>query len=351
MKKSKGRADAPPHKKGGVTIDMEEHVTVIIEELEDEDEECDVEIESGQLGGSYHQPSGLKVFDFETLAEIHKAHDKVASVLKEGTSNLPRAFTINLARDRQNLKDGIAGGVAAVAATLIGGDPVFGIIAAPLGFMVRNVWNTFRIRSRRDKLVKRDPKELESSEIPELKNAWDLTCYKFVRLVKGYNARVHAVNRIRENRRHDGGKELLRVAKEWDHLLREVYNRLQEVCSELQRHQGVLYSKLTKDLEELDDNLRSSDLLGYFDGVPLLDWLDIKEDRIMISQAQKVFRRDLEAREELRELNEHRKASFHDLDNFLKGTDPVFDELDKEHGEAVRAIMEEESLEDEDDDS
>lgn len=299
--------------------------------------------------------AGLKVFDFDTLAIIQNAHDKVAAVIREGSSSLPKAFTSNLARDRQNWKDGLAGTLLGGAVAFAAGDPIFFIFTAPLGFMIRNAWNTARIRSKKDKLTRRDVRDMENADLPELKSAWDLTCYKFIRLVRGYNARVHAVNRIRENHRKDTAPELLSIADKWDALLGEVFERLDDVRAELQRHQTLLISRISEDLEELDDSLRSTDLLGYFDGVPLLDWLDldrvnIKNDRILLSQDRQVFRADMEARAELQDRNERRKEAVVAVEDFLQGSEPVFDDLEREHGAAVRAIQED-ANDDPDDDS
>lgn len=286
----------------------------------------------------------LQPFDFDSLAVIQQAHDKVAAVLKEGTSNLPKAFSSNLARDRQNWKDGLIGTVIGGASALLAGDPIFFFLAAPVGFMIRNAWNTLRIRSKKDKLVRRNMQDMDSADLPELKSAWDLTCYKFIRLVRGYNARVYAVNSIRENQLGENGEDLLVIADKWRALLLEAFERLDYVCADLQRHKMLLISKLSHDLEELDDTLRHQDFLGYFDGVAVLDWLDldseyIKGDRILLSRARQVFRADMEARAELQERNEMRKQSFEDVEDFIRDTEPVFDDLEREHGEVVQAMQ------------
>lgn len=349
MKNPKDQINVTLHSVEDVVDD--ESVNVVVDDLIEEElaeevvtGQIDTEDFSGLPPGFHVQPVGLKPFQFDVLTDIQNAHDKVASIIREGSSLLPKAFWSNLARDRQNLKDGVAGTIIGGAFALLAGDPMFFIIAAPIGFFVRNVWNTARIRSKKEKLSRRDVRDMESSNLPELKSAWDLTCWKFVRLIRGYNERVSAVNRIRGNRLRENGKDLLDIADKWSSLLKEVFERLENVCAELQRHQSLLISQFSDDLEELDDSLRHQDLLGYFDGVPLLDWLDlgglsIKTNRILLSQVRYVFRADMEARAELQDQNKRRKEAVCDIDAFLDQTDPIFDDLEKEHAEAVDALQ------------
>lgn len=347
MTQPKNGADAPPGHMGGVSdidgtieeLDME----WIDDDDDDEDEEDEVVTASGEFEAEGKLPpaSGLKPFNFETLAEIMRAHDKVDSILREGRASLPVAFARHIARDKVSVKDGVVGGVAGVASAFLAGDPILFFVVAPAGFLLRNAWNTLRIRMRRDTIMKDDFRNLAASELPELSNAWDLTCYMFVRQVRGYNVRVEAVNRIRENRRKENAEELLRIADEWDRLLRRAHEQLHEVCEELQHQQRHLYSGRKEDLAELDDNLRNSDPLGYFDGVAMLHWLVIDEDRILISKVRKVYHADMEARQELRDMYERRRQAYKEIDDDLKGNEPIFDDLEREHGEAVRSILEE----------
>jgi len=258
-------------------------------------------------------------------SSVTKAHNCVAAVLRERSASWPKAFISNVNRDRPGTVDCAAGFALGFGLSLLTGDITLFFATAPAGIFLRNVRRLFRIRGSHA--------QIGNSKLSELNSFWNLTCYKSVRLSRGFNTRVDAIEILRE----DGLQ--LEAAHEWNRLLKETRPALIDARDQLSR-----LDALTSDAsfrEELEARVKRIDPLGYGKGnVPSLDWLDLDAEKIPVSLAVGQFESDVESMNELRERYERMQESHAEVERDLEGDKPVYEDLERKHGKAVDDILE-----------
>lgn len=265
---------------------------------------------------------------------IMEAHNEISLVLRERSSTFAKALYSNVLRDKPKGKDGAVGVGLGFGAFMITGEPVSSLAIVAIGFIARNIKRLVVIKSSRDKVGE--------SNIKELSSFWNLTCYKFVRLVKGYNARVEVINALRSD-----GVEL-DLAKDWEVRLIEARPKLLRAGDDLNFLQQLTYSQQR---EELEERVRRKDPLGYaMAGVPQLDWLDLDSDKIRHSMAVEQFTSDVVAMKDLAERHKVMQDSHQEVDESLTGESSVYTDLEEKFGEEAEAVLERIRREEEEED-
>lgn len=290
------------------------------------------EDESGEDGrGPPRRRAGRIRIEDDHYRPIHDAHEICREALKDASSGVVRAFYRNVLKDSWTgrVKDGaIAVGAFAVGTAVA--DPVIGTVLAALGGMARNAWKTVFHRRKKDVVGRPD--------LPELRSYWNQTCYRFARIVHGYNLRVGMIERLRQDaRRLQSARAVLdeRIGEDLskapagNRLIDEFEERLSLAEQKLHEIAMVLVHLAADDRGEREERVLEEDPLGHYTGrvIPEIAWLDDDRERIGAAKVSEQIREDL-----LRIANEA------ELDDFIREAEEAFRGLEEEHGEEAAAV-------------
>ena len=130
-------------------------------------------------------------------------------------------------------------------------------------------------------------------DVPEFQSVWAVECWRFYPLVRGFNLRAAAANRlIREGIQLDAAHLMIQ-------LLTEIRPRIEKIMAKLIECRPYKHDPLPgehfelKARELVDDTLTKLDLLGFWSGKVELTWLGFEDDDILSSRFVEVLERDM----------------------------------------------------------
>lgn len=322
---------------------------------------------------AYYYIGGHRVLQLNTLefddTPMMTTYHLIEAVLQERARSLPVALAKNTYR--HGIRDRWADWTASAAAGAAAGmaiDPVLGVVVTVVGGLTRNVIEVFRLRRGRHKELAPSKSKVGAEvrmmihemigdlptkidlrgklpDLPEFNNEWVRLAHRLIRLGMGYNVRAEVVNRIRlELARgkmpEDKAVALEAVAHGMTEMLLSVRPRLEDVSKILEELQPANFKDLRK-LEEYDDRLQTTDLLGEERGVAAsLLWLDVPYARILIQEAARVHETDKAVCEGRIELDEELSLDL----RFAKLEDEIRREKERLEGELTKLVSEVENL-------
>ncbi len=207
----------------------------------------------------------LVEFDVPKENRIRAAHDWLAGIVDVRRSpSTAIALYRDVGRSRPSITRLVTAGAVFLGTALLIG-PFTAVPAALAALYGKNVWNTLWIRRK----AGMGPKVAES------RSRWAYMCYRFVRIVDGYNMRVVAVGHIRNDAllsERPDVTDRLRLADEMVELLMPVQNELVRIMNVLVAFAPTALRNSFKQSEADANRLDEIDPLNLADGCPL-EWL------------------------------------------------------------------------------
>lgn len=221
--------EVPPEKDGFVIF-----VTIEDVDVDDEDED-----DAAPLPASAPRPpfDGRHPRHFPIDGAAALAHERLAAIMTERKANWFKAFGRNLWRRRKDhvrwIYSGAVGIAAGGAVLVITQDP-FAAVGAGTAAAATVPPATDLLRIRREQRRKGYP------DTPEFHDDWSVASYEFVRILRGYNLRMTAIERLRQfaGRLDDEAKrkQALETAARYLHLLSAYWDEFIYVSKVLQQY-------------------------------------------------------------------------------------------------------------------
>ena len=161
-------------------------------------------------------------------------------------------------------------------------------IALPASLIV-GFWRTRRRALKLRRQAKANPYALPDA--PEFKNLWAVHCWKFTPMVRGFNLRAEATNRlIRDGKKLDSARRMAALLDSFRQDLEDAWQLLYQ----LRPHKTAVIPLAInlKVSQSVNDRLTMIDPLGLATGSVEFDWLALETDHITPDRFDEVLERD-----------------------------------------------------------
>lgn len=245
-----------------------------------------------------------EINEVKLVSNALMAHEALQSILREKNGGWLQAWARNAVRKGGRfpriVAHAAATGAAALAVVAVTGDPALALaVGGAVGVGVPPAASTVRLRysSRLAEHRRSYP------NVPEFRDFWAVTAYEFVLMLKGYNLRAQAAQRLRKRARQmtadpAGAAALVTTADGIAELLARWHPDLLEIDRILHECQSDALGRYAD--EDDQENLRLVQPLrnGYY------DWLILEPPVIRMGKEQELLERDLRDIEGFREASD-----------------------------------------------